>query len=49
MIWSQLIAVLSLIVIIGGITVAVTNKYTSAIINAFGSTFSNGLRAAMGH
>lgn len=36
------------IVVVAGVTVAVTSPNTSSVIKAFGSSFSNSLSAAMG-
>lgn len=45
---SQIVAVFTAIVIVAGVFVVVGSPNTSKIIQAVGSMFSGGLRAAMG-
>ena len=46
--WGRIVDIAASIVVVAGLTVALTSPNTSAVIGAVMTGFSNSLRAAMG-
>jgi hypothetical protein len=48
MVLGRIFDIMAAIVVVGGVTVAVSSPNTAGVANAFGNAFANSLRAAMG-